>query len=377
MAAGRGEECRDLLFDLAWLRRKLAARDVHALMADAKLCATDSEVKRLGRMLRMSAHVLGRDKHQLSGQLLGRLGREDGNRTARLLDMACREIPANVLVPYGARHLLPPGALTQTLDHGVMVFGAAVLADGARALSWSPEGTLHLWDLASGEGRAALKGQRSAIDGAVMLADGARTVLGGEVGIYRPYAPAVGPGERGNPAAQRAQRRGLWRGGVGGRRERRIVSGGWESKDHTLRLWDLKTGQSRALEGHSLFVFGAVMLANGARALSWSADGTLRLWDLGTGESRALEGHNDLVSGAVVLASGARALSWGMDRTMRLWDLGSFQELTRFVGDYPLSHCDVGKDDRYAVAGALQGRLMCFDLSEWARSASSEPQPDS
>ena len=79
VGAGRGEECRDLLFDLAWLRRKLAARDVHALIADTAHCAGDAEVERLGRTLRMSAHVLSRDKRQLSAQLLGRLqarGRE-------------------------------------------------------------------------------------------------------------------------------------------------------------------------------------------------------------------------------------------------------------------------------------------------------------
>ncbi len=67
------------------------------------------------------------------------------------------------------------------------------------------------------------------------------------------------------------------------------------SEDRTLRLWDLASGESRALEGHSDRVTGAVVLADGARALSWSADGTLRLWDLASGESRALEGHSDRV----------------------------------------------------------------------------------
>jgi NB-ARC domain-containing protein/apoptotic protease-activating factor 1-like protein/WD40 domain-containing protein len=148
--AGRGEECRDLLFDLAWLRHKLAARGVLALIADTGLCPGDAEVERLGRTLRMSAHVLNREPRELTAQLLGRLGKVDGNRTARLLDRACRELPPGILIPCGAGHLLPPGALLQTLEgHSSVVYGAVLSADGARALSWSYDHTLRLWDLHS------------------------------------------------------------------------------------------------------------------------------------------------------------------------------------------------------------------------------------
>jgi hypothetical protein len=57
-----------------------------------------------------------------------------------------------------------------------------------------------------------------------------------------------------------------------------------------------------------------VVLADGRRALSWAGgypgDHALRLWDLASGDSRALEGHSGQVTGAVVLADGRRALSW-------------------------------------------------------------------
>ena len=41
-----------------------------------------------------------------------------------------------------------------------------------------------------------------------------------------------------------------------------------------------------------------LILPDGQRALSWSLDGTLRLWDLESGDVRALEGHGDTVDGA-------------------------------------------------------------------------------
>jgi WD40 repeat protein len=56
------------------------------------------------------------------------------------------------------------------------------------------------------------------------------------------------------------------------------------------------------------------------------------------------------------------ALSWSDDRTLRLWDLDSLQELTRFVGDDPLTCCVVSKDERLTVAGDSRGRVLCFDL---------------
>ena len=261
--------------------------------------------------------------------------------------------------------------------------GAVVLADGARALSWScgqhaapvgpgerqpagrSKGTAtgqwrggvgrrrarpvlvsgpHAAPVGSGERRkpGARRPQRLGL-GAVVLADGARALSG----QHGPHAAPVGSGERRQPGARRPQRQGQWRGGVGRRRARPVVvtrtarcaCGTWRaaragcskataagstgavvladgaralswSADRTLRLWDLASGASRVLEGHSDRVSGAVVLADGARALSWSGDHTLRLWDLASGASRALEGHSAGVSGAVVLADGARALSW-------------------------------------------------------------------
>jgi APAF-1 helical domain len=105
--ADRDDELRNLLFDLGWLRRKMSARSVNALIADMGLCFGDKEVTQVARALRMSAHVLNRDERQLAAQLLGRLSKEDGDQTARLLEAASHEVPAGVLVPRGGKHLLP------------------------------------------------------------------------------------------------------------------------------------------------------------------------------------------------------------------------------------------------------------------------------
>ena len=62
------------------------------------------------------------------------------------------------------------------------------------------------------------------------------------------------------------------------------------SRDQTLRVWNLATGEGHPLTGHEGSVDGALALAD-RRVLSWSQDGTLRVWDLTTGAGRPLRGQ--------------------------------------------------------------------------------------
>ncbi|MBZ0283876.1 MAG: TIR domain-containing protein, partial [Anaerolineae bacterium] len=87
----------------------------------------------------------------------------------------------------------------------------------------------------------------------------------------------------------------------------------------------------RVFEGHTDSVSGVAVLGDG-RALSASYDQTLRLWNLKTGESlRVFEGHTDSVNAVAVLGDG-RALSASGDNTLRLWDVESGESLRVFEG---------------------------------------------
>ena len=125
--------------------------------------------------------------------------------------------------------------LLQTLvGHVSTIKGALLLRDG-RALSWSGDCTLRVWDLATGAGRSLI-GHERGVEGALLLPDGGAL--------------------------------------------------SWSS-DGTLRIWDLATGVGRTLTGHDGPVGGALLLPDGG-ALSWSKDGTLRLWDLSRGRGARL-----------------------------------------------------------------------------------------
>jgi len=92
------------------------------------------------------------------------------------------------------------------------------------------------------------------------------------------------------------------------------------SDDHTVRVWDLDTGEAvSVLRGHSKHIRDAVAV-DGGRVLSWSNDGTLRLWDAESGEPLEVLGeHTSSIYGAVRIAGG-RVVSSSRDHTLRVWD---------------------------------------------------------
>ena len=137
----------------------------------------------------------------------------------------------------------------------------------------------------------------------------------------------------------------------------RALSG---SGDGTLRLWDLESGESRVLEGHTGRVTALAVLPDG-RALSGSWDSTLRLWDLESGESRVLEGHTRRVTALAVLPDG-RALSGSEDRSVIVWDVASTAPLATFVGDAAIT-C-VAATPTHLLAGSENSAVHLLELRQ-------------
>jgi WD40 repeat protein len=100
----------------------------------------------------------------------------------------------------------------------------------------------------------------------------------------------------------------------------RVASG---SEDHTIRLWDMKTGNvERVLEGHTQAVRDVAFSPDGQKLASGSRDNTVRLWDVNTGEERmVLEGHAGFVLSVAFSPDGQKVVSGSWDKTIRVWDV--------------------------------------------------------
>jgi predicted NACHT family NTPase len=98
--------------------------------------------------------------------------------------------------------------------------------------------------------------------------------------------------------------------------------------DNTVRLWEVATGQLRAvLPGRGERggrVYAVAFTPDGGTLAAGCLDGTVLLWDLRTRTEKAvLARHADYVLCVAVSPDGRLLASGSIDRTIRLWDLRS------------------------------------------------------
>jgi WD40 repeat protein len=430
LGAGQSDVCRALLLDFHYLRSKLSATDVNALLADYSFFAeTDQDLWLVRDALRLSAHVLARNPAELPGQLWGRLldRQEIGIRG---LLQAREDAGTPWLRPRKASLTRPGGALIRTIDHPGEANALAVLSDG-RVVSGSSDGTLRMWDVESGQILQTLEGHSAAVR-AVAVLDSRRVVSGSADGTLRvwdmergqvlqtliehpSYCDAVvvldsrrvvsthGGGllvwdVESSQAPQSFEVNGEYVRDVAVLDDYRVVSGsrgglrvwdiekgkvlqvfadsGWvrivailDSRrvvagydDRTLRVLDVKTGQSvQVLKRHYAWTRGVAVLGD-RRVISGSDDGILRVYDVESGQViQVLEGHSRSVSAMVVLDS-RRVVSGSADGTLRMWDLESSQALSSFERHSSEVSGVALVDSRRVVSGSYDGTLRVWDV---------------
>ncbi|MFB7608137.1 trypsin-like peptidase domain-containing protein [Streptomyces gardneri] len=132
------------------------------------------------------------------------------------------------------------------------------------------------------------------------------------------------------------------------------------SNDHTIRLWDVDTGETlRVLAGHTGPVRALACLSGGAATALAGAgsDHTIRLWDPATGTAvRTMSGHTAYINALCPVPVDDRMLlaSASNDHMIRLWDVDSGETLRVLAGHNgpvrALAHLTL--DDRMLLASA-------------------------
>jgi WD40 repeat protein len=166
------------------------------------------------------------------------------------------------------------------------------------------------------------------IDKAAFSPDGARLVSAGDDGTMKVWEVATGrlihtlEGHRGQVAAIAFSRDGS-----------RILSASHEG----LKLWDASSGQYIRGFERKLTTFTAVAFSpDGTSILSGDRDGVARMWDIATGQVIQTFQHGEKLSDLQTVAfssDGARVLTGGgsrADKVAKLWDARSGQLLQAF-----------------------------------------------
>ncbi|MHB9856611.1 caspase family protein [Streptomyces krungchingensis] len=147
--------------------------------------------------------------------------------------------------------------------------------------------------------------------------------------------------------------------------------------DHTVRVWDLATGQQIGdLTGHESWVnaVACTVLDGKPVAVTGGIEGTVRVWDLATGQQTAnLTGHEIWVYAVActVLDSKPVAVTCGYD-DVRVWDLGTGEQIGNpLTGHEGTAHgvaCTV-LDDRPVAVTIGDGDVRVWDLATGQQTA--------
>jgi WD40 repeat protein len=103
--------------------------------------------------------------------------------------------------------------------------------------------------------------------------------------------------------------------------------------DRTVLLLDARTHETAArFSGHEKLVYKAAFSPDSRRLATCSQDRTVRLWPIDGGACRVLRGHTDEVFAVAFHPDGRRLATGGRDRAIWLWDLARGEEVAWLQG---------------------------------------------
>jgi len=285
--------------------------------------------------------------------------------------------------PFGAR---PPTVLG---GHQAYVMGVSFSKDGRRLASAADDGTVMLWDLATGQGSAAENLHTGSAHGVAFSPDGAQLFSCGEDGSVQIWCIGThermvrGYADEMHSLSLSADGRilatghndgtiGLWhvdemqadeellRHGnpvnciAFGRDNRTLASAGLERRDHnaTVKLWDLSTlRETGRLEASKASLHGLCFSPDGRLLAAAGVAGSIHLWEAETRRLlKVLPGHAGVVWCAAFSPDSQILATAGYDdKLIKLWKVSTGECLGELRGH---------KDSVWSVAFSPDGRTL-------------------
>ncbi|MGO9919624.1 MAG: protein kinase domain-containing protein [Isosphaeraceae bacterium] len=210
--------------------------------------------------------------------------------------------------------------------HRIEVTSVAFSPDGKRLASGGFDGTVKVWDAATGQEIRTLKGHIGQITSVAFTPDGQRLASAAIDGTVKVRNAATGQEIRTLKGHTRiVSILALSPDG------KRFASATY---DETVKVWDSATGQEiRTLKGHRNSVISVAFSPDGRRLASASVDRTVKVWDAQTGlETCTFMGRTGGERTMVFSPGGERLASAGNGQSVKVWDAATGQEIRTLKG---------------------------------------------
>lgn len=375
-AAGEFQELYEYLIDFDFIKAKITADEPLALIKDYDLVLHSQKPSNLTTeqidtlrliqgVIRLSEHILLKDKKQIIDQLWSRLAGIDNLDIQELLLQAKKARRSPWLRPLYPSLMPPNTELIRTIKgHTAAVTALTITADNQYIISGSQDKIIKVWHLETGKEIFSLTEHPEWITSLAITNDGKTLISGLEDATIKVWNLTTKKviftlTEHQAPITSL----------VITPDQKELISG---SDDKTIKVWDLETGKNIfTIKAHRAEIKNITITPDGEKIVSASYDKTIKIWNLKTRKLiSTIKGNNAELTGALVTPDGKRIIAYDIDGE---WDFffGDIMVLDFVTGEeiYNLSghknvveSVSVTPDSKILFSASADSTIKVWDL---------------
>jgi WD40 repeat protein len=262
------------------------------------------------------------------------------------------------LLADGENSAIEVECLQELVGHTNWVFSVTHSPDKSQLASASADGTVRLWDLATGQVLHVFQHEHWAIR-TIFSPDGRQLIVSGmsaTIYIWDTISGTLIQTLTGHPD---------WVWSIAASPDgTTLVSAG---EDRTIRVWDLTTGNCRSVfRAHQQRIWAIAITPDGTQIVSGSDDRTIKIWDLQRGKClKTINGYGNWIKSIAVVPHHNWLLSGHRDCLIRIWDLGNRACIHTLSGHTEaIVSIVVSPNGHYLASSSLDRTIRLWNLTD-------------